>query len=93
MSLIAFGFTVYKFFEYLATEERRREPIVTPWLAGMILILVGLVGLLLAWIQNRQQMIALEREAGPMPYSISGVMAGFIALLGVLALTAVALRL
>ena len=44
MSLIAFGFTIYKFFEYLATEERRREPIVSPWVAGMILILVGLVG-------------------------------------------------
>jgi putative membrane protein len=93
MSLIGFGFTIYKFFEYLATSERRREPILSHWVIGMIMIVVGLTGLALAWIQNRQQMKALETEAGPMPYSISGVMAGFIAFLGVLALIAVAFRL
>jgi putative membrane protein len=92
MSLIAFGFTIYKFFEYLATEERRREPILSPWFIGMIMIVVGLTGLALAWIQNRQQMKALEAEAGPMPYSLAGVMAGFIAFLGGLALVFVALR-
>ena len=83
---------LYKFFEYLATEERRREPILSPWVIGMIMIVVGLTGLSLAWIQNRQQMKALEAEAGPMPYSIAGVMAGFIAFLGGLALVAVAFR-
>jgi hypothetical protein len=31
MSLIASGFTIYKFFEYLATSERRRQPIFSPW--------------------------------------------------------------
>ncbi len=44
-SLIAFGFTIFKFFEYLATNERRREPIVSPWVIGMIMILMGLTGL------------------------------------------------
>jgi putative membrane protein len=92
MSLIAFGFTIYKFFEYLATTERRREPVLSPWVIGMIMIVVGLTGLALAWIQNRQQMKALEAEAGPMPYSIAGIMAAFIALLGALALIAVAFR-
>jgi inner membrane protein YidH len=81
-SLIAFGFTILKFFEYLATDERRREPILSPWVLGMIMILLGLVGLTLAWIQHRQEMKALRAEVGPMPYSIAGVMAGFIAALG-----------
>lgn len=93
MSLIAFGFTIYKFFEYLATDERRREPILSPWVVGMVMICVGLAGLALAWIQNRQQMKALVAEGGPMPYSIAGVMAGFIAFLGGLSLIAVAFRL
>lgn len=93
MSLITFGFSIYKFFEYLATSERRREPVLSPWVIGMVMILVGLTGLALAWIQNRQQRRAREAEAGPMPYSIAGVMAGFIALLGGLALVAVAFRL
>jgi putative membrane protein len=82
-SLIAFGFTIFKFFEYLATNERRREPILSPWVVGMMMILVGLTGLTLAWIQHRQEM----------PYSIAGIMAGFIAGLGAIALILVAFRL
>jgi putative membrane protein len=93
MSLITFGFTIYKFFEYLATSERRREPVLSPWVIGMTMIVVGLISLALAWIQNRQQMKALEADAGPLPYSVAGIMAGFIAVLGALALLAVAFRL
>jgi len=92
-SLIAFGFTIFKFFQYLATNERRREPILSPWVVGMMMILVGLTGLTLAWIQHRQEMKALQAEVGPMPYSIAGIMAGFIASLGAIALIAVALKL
>ena len=92
-SLIAFGFTIFKFFEYLATNERRRQPILSPWVLGMMMILVGLAGLTLAWIQHRQEMKALRAEVGPMPYSIAGIMAGFIAGLGGIALILVAFRL
>jgi putative membrane protein len=91
-SLIAFGFTIFKFFEYLATNERRREPILSPWVLGMIMILLGLAGLALAWIQHRQEMKALRAEVGPMPYSIAGIMAVFIAGLGAIALILVAFR-
>jgi putative membrane protein len=92
-SLITFGFTIFKFFQYLATNERRREPIVSPWVVGMMMILVGLTGLTMAWIQHRQEMKALQAEVGPMPYSIAGTMAGFIAVLGAIALILVAFRL
>jgi putative membrane protein len=91
-SLIAFGFTIFKFFEYLATNERRREPILSPWVLGMMMILLGLAGLALAWIQHRQEMKALRAEVGPMPYSIAGIMAVFIAGLGAIALILVAFR-
>lgn len=92
-SLIAFGFTIFKFFQYLATEERRRDPIVSPWVVGMVMILAGLTGLALAWWQHRQEMKALRQEGEPMPYSIAGIMAAFIACLGAFALVTVALRL
>jgi putative membrane protein len=59
----------------------------------MIMILLGLTGLTLAWIQHRQDMKALRAEAGPLPYSIAGIMAGFIAGLGAIALILVAFRL
>ena len=91
-SLIAFGFTIFKFFQYLATQEHRHT-VVSPWIVGLTMILIGLTGLALAWVQHRQQMKALKAQAGPMPYSISGIMAGLIAVLGVIALVVVAFRL
>ena len=91
-SLIAFGFTIFKFFQYLATQEHRHT-VVSPWVVGTAMILVGLTGLALASVQHRQQMKALKAEAGPLPYSIAGVMAGLIAVLGVIALVVVTMRL
>ena len=92
-SLIAFGFTIFQFFRYLATQEERRHPIVSPWVVGMVMILTGLTGLTLAWIQHRQEMKALKAEGGTMPYSIAGIMAGLIAGLGLVALVVVIWRL
>ena len=92
-SLIAFGFTIYQFFQYLSTKEQLREPLVSPQLFGVLMILVGLTALVLAWIQHRQEIRALKTDFGPMPYSIAGIMAGFIAGLGLIALIGVTLRL
>jgi inner membrane protein YidH len=92
-SLIAFGFTIFEFFRYLATEEHRRAPIVSPWVVGVAMILVGLTGLTLAWFQHRQEVKALQAEVQAMPYSIAAIMAGFIAGLGLLALVVVIWRL
>jgi putative membrane protein len=91
-SLIAFGFTIFKFFQYLATEEHRHT-IVSPWVVGIVMILLGLTALVLAWLQHRQAMAALQAEGGATPYSLAGVMAGLIAGLGLLALVVVVLRL
>ena len=59
-SLIAFGFTIFKFFQYLATEVHRRT-IVSPWVVGILMILLGLVALALAWIQHRSMRSFLRR--------------------------------
>ena len=92
-SLIAFGFTIFKFFQYLSTEEELRKAIVSPWVVGLLMIVIGLAGLTLAWFQHRQEMKALKAEAGALPYSISGIMAGLIAILGIVALVVVIWRL
>jgi putative membrane protein len=92
-SLIAFGFTIFKFFQYMATEEHRRT-VVSPWIVGMLMIVLGLVALALAWLQHRQAMRSLQAESGEkMPYSISAIMAGLIAGLGLVALFVVIGRL
>ena len=55
-SLIAFGFTIFKFFQYLSTEEELRKAIVSPWVVGLLMIVIGLAGLTLAWCQHRHEM-------------------------------------
>ena len=40
-SLIAFGFTIFKFFQYLATEESAHRAVVSPWVVGVLMIVVG----------------------------------------------------
>lgn len=94
-SLIAFGFTIFKFFQYLATEEDLNRPVVSPWVFGLLMIVIGLTALGLAWLQHRREIKALKTEmgVGTMPYSIAGIMAALIAVLGVIALVMVGLRL
>ena len=91
-SLIGFGFTIYQIFQYLVTKDQAREPFVSPQVLGVLMILVGLVALTLAWIQHRRELRVLKAEYGEMPYSIAGIMACFIAGLGLVALIGVTVR-
>lgn len=91
-SMIAFGFGIYQFLQYLETKESLRQPVISPQVFAVLLIIAGLTALALAWLQHRQAMRALREEFGAMPYSIAGVMAVFIAGLGVIALVGVGLR-
>lgn len=92
-SLIAFGFTIFKFFQYLSEQDQVRRPVLSPWVIGMLLIVLGLVALTLAWIQHRAEMAALKPQLGLMPFSISGLMAGLILVMGLIALVVVVWRL
>lgn len=91
-SMIAFGFGIYQFLQYLATKEQLSRPIISPQLFAVLLIVAGLTALSLAWLQHRQAMRGLRAEFGVMPYSVAAVIAAFIAGLGVVALIGVALR-
>lgn len=91
-SMIAFGFGIYQFLQYLATKETLGRPVISPQVFAALLIGVGLTALSLAWLQHRQAMTALRNEFGPTPYSIAAITAGFVVGLGVLALVGVALR-
>jgi putative membrane protein len=91
-SMIAFGFGIYQFLQYLQTKESLRQPVISPQVFAVLLIVAGLTALALAWLQHRQAMRALRAEFGAMPYSIAAVMAAFIAGIGVVALAGVGLR-
>jgi len=92
-SLISFGFTIYKFFQFeLKTPAERPEHLIGPRGFAVIMIVTGLTGLLLAAIQHRSSLQLLQKMYGEQPRSVAGIVAWFVALLGVMALMAVLLR-
>ena len=40
-SMIAFGFGIYQFLEYLTTKEQLRQPLISPQLFAALLIVTG----------------------------------------------------
>ncbi len=90
-SLISFGFTIYKFFQYLHQGGAEDKP---PQFLGarhfaMLMIIIGLVALVVATIQHRQSLATLRAEYHDVPYSLATIMAALIGLLGILGLLSV----
>ena len=94
-SLISFGFTIYKFFQYL----RENQPAVSsagligPRELGLIMIALGVGSLLMATLAHRRDMQTLRAQYGVLvPMSLATVTATLIGGLGVLLLVAVMFR-
>jgi putative membrane protein len=92
-SLISFGFTIYKAFEYL----RQRQPDVADGVLGprnfaLVLIGLGIGALVLATVQHRGDLRRLEAQYGALPRSTAAIVATVVSLLGILALILVFLR-
>ena len=92
-SLISFGFTIYKFFQYLQqTGTRIGESAFGPRRYALTMISIGIVALLLATLQHRRDMKALRAKHPEVPPSLATVLAALISLLGIAALFAVIFR-
>lgn len=92
-SLISFGFTIYKFFQYL----REGQPDAADGMIGlrafaMLMIGIGLTALLLATLQHRRDRRQLQAEYGQVPYSLAAVVSALVAVLGLLGFMSVLLR-
>jgi putative membrane protein len=97
VSLISFGFTIYKFFQGLHAADRieTTRHLVGPRGFALIMISVGVGSLLLARIQHAGEMKALAAaypQYGPMPRSTSMVVATVVTSLGMIALILVILQ-
>ena len=92
-SLLSFGFTIYKFFEFQAG---RGVPVTSRMLSprafAMIMIGTGLVALLLSTIDHRQNIRLLQAEFGMTRRSTAGVVAAIVCVMGLVAFVAVLLR-
>ncbi len=94
LSLISFGFTIYKFFEYLRQnlQQNPAASALNPRRFGMSMIVVGLFLLVVATIQHRRDLKTLEARYGKGPGSLATIVAILVGALGVLAFVGVLLR-
>ena len=97
VSLISFGFTIYKFFQYLRKDASvaETEPLLSPRGVALVLIGLGIGALLLATLDYRHQRQALAaeyQENGPLHFSIPATVATLISGLGILGFVLVVLR-
>src|SRR4030095_208776 len=82
VSMISFGFTIYKFFQEWRKTEGAVQSIFTPRIVGMVMILFGLTGLLFAQIQHRTAVKRLKKDYPKAQKSISSVLAILILMFG-----------
>jgi len=93
-SLISFGFTVYKFFQFEAGKSAPAATgfVLSPRVFALIMIGTGLVALLLSTIEHRQNIRRLATEPGPTRPTVAGVLAAMIAAMGLAAFASALFR-
>lgn len=86
-SMISFGFTVYKFFQFEAGKD---APVTRGWLTprdfALILISIGLVSLFMATIAHRRETKILTPQIGVRRRSLAELVAAMISVFGILLL-------
>ena len=92
-SLISFGFSIYKFFQFLHQDGPRTQPaqVLSTRHFALLMLVAGVVTLVIATLQHRQSIRALRAQYGRsvVPYSLAGLLAAFVGLLGLLGLASV----
>ena len=94
-SLISFGFTIYKFFQYLRENQPPRETLLGPRGVALVLIGLGVGALMLATVEHRRQTQGLRErypEYGPFDRSLATGVAAIISGLGILGFVLVMLH-
>ena len=94
VSLISFGFTIYKFFEYLRESPvvQDEAPVQGPRHFALAMILAGLATLLLAAFQYQGDVRRLQARYGRQPRSLVAPLALLIGTLGIAGLAMVYLH-
>jgi putative membrane protein len=83
-SMISFGFTIYKFFEETVDKAGTSKRILSPRIVGMMMILFGFLGLLLAQIQHYMAIRKLKQSYPAVRVSISSILGLLILIFGLL---------
>jgi putative membrane protein len=92
LSMISFGFTIYKFLQYVRESEGIGLRAQGPRNLGLALILLGTGGLVAASIQHRKLLKTLGTEKTKHVWSLTLTIAWIISLIGVTAFLSVLMR-
>jgi len=95
ISLITFGFSIYKFFQIQhESTSTKSEGFLGSANFGLVMIIVGLLALLIAALENRRDMNSLKAEfpGVHISRSLARVFAGLVSILGIMGMIAVILR-
>lgn len=91
-SMISFGFTIYKFFDYFSGEKPGTQGVITPRTFAIFLIGTGLFVLAGAAVQNWSELGRLRKAGANVPRSLAGAVAIIMSIIGTMALFATILR-
>ena len=92
-SMISFGFTVYKFFQFEAGQNAPvTRGLLTPRDFAMILISIGLVALSMATLAHRREIKTLTIQMGGGRRSLAELVAALISVFGILVLLSAIFR-
>jgi len=91
-SLITFGFSIYKFFQIEAPSPEQQNRLIGPREFAFMLVGIGLVSLVLATLEHRQNIRALSGQYNGKRRSLTLLVAALISILGILALVAMIFR-
>ncbi len=92
-SLISFGFTIHKFFEYLRESgQSRSATLFGPREFALTMIGIGITVLVLATIEHRIRLKELRTQYREVPYSLATFLAALISFLGVVGFLSVSFR-
>jgi putative membrane protein len=91
-SLITFGFTIYKLFQLEGLGHPQPGRLIGARGFAFILVSIGLVSLLLATIEHRQNIRTLGAQYAGQRRSLAVMLAALISILGLLALLAMIFR-
>lgn len=91
-SLITFGFSIYKFFQLEEAAGKPRSRLFGPREFALLLVSIGLISLLLATIEYRQDIRILGAQFAGRPRSLAVIVAALVSILGILALVAMIFR-
>ena len=91
-SLITFGFSVYKFFQFDIKRTQEFSGSVGPREFGLMMITIGLVSMAAGTVQHLTSMRQLRAQNPGMPRSSAALLAFMVSFLGIVALLVVLFR-